>query len=125
MSTLKVACIQNCATADVDHNIDVCLKLTREAASAGARLIALPEYFSGLRTEGPRIVPVAFRETEHPVIPAFAAAARLSSDISGTARVVMSTGGSLSSSSCRFSMGDIALTDVCETTTSSSMSAFE
>ena len=76
MSTLKVACIQNCATADVDHNIDVCLKLTREAASAGARLIALPEYFSGLRTEGPRIVPVAFRETEHPVIPAFAAAAR-------------------------------------------------
>jgi len=76
MRTLKVACIQNCATADVDRNIDVCLKLTREAASAGARLIALPEYFSGLRTEGPRIIPVAFRETEHPVIPAFAAAAR-------------------------------------------------
>ena len=76
MSTLKVACIQNCATPEVDHNVEVCLKLTREAASSGARLIALPEYFSGLRTEGPRIIPVAFRETEHPVIPAFAAAAR-------------------------------------------------
>jgi predicted amidohydrolase len=76
MSTLKVACIQNCATPEVEYNIEVCLKLTREAASSGARLIALPEYFSGLRTEGPRIIPVAFRETEHPVIPAFAAAAR-------------------------------------------------
>ena len=76
MSMLKVACIQNCATPEVGHNIEACLKLTRQAASAGARLIALPEYFSGLRTEGPRIIPVAFRETEHPVIPAFAAAAR-------------------------------------------------
>jgi deaminated glutathione amidase len=76
MDTLKVACIQNCATPDVDHNIEVCLKLTRQASSQGARLIALPEYFSGLRTEGPQIIPVAFRETEHPVIPAFAAAAR-------------------------------------------------
>ena len=76
MATLKVACIQNCATPEVDHNIEACLRLTRQAASAGARLIALPEYFSGLRTEGPRIFPVAFRETEHPVIPAFAAAAR-------------------------------------------------
>jgi deaminated glutathione amidase len=76
MSTLKVACIQNCASPEVDYNIELCLRLTREAASAGARLIALPEYFSGLRTEGPRIIPVAFRETEHPAIGAFAAAAR-------------------------------------------------
>jgi predicted amidohydrolase len=76
MSTLKLACIQNCAKPEIDHNIEVCLKLTRQAASDGARLIALPEYFSGLRTEGPRIIPVAFRETEHPAIPAFAAAAR-------------------------------------------------
>jgi deaminated glutathione amidase len=76
MAKLKVACLQNCATPEVDHNIKVCLDLTRQAASAGARLIALPEYFSGLRTEGPQIVPVAFRETEHPVISAFSAAAR-------------------------------------------------
>ena len=76
MNKLKVACIQNCATPEVDHNIEVCLKLTREAAAEGARFIALPEYFSGLRTEGPKIIPVAFRETEHPAIPAFAAAAR-------------------------------------------------
>ena len=76
MTKLKLACIQNCATPEVGHNIELCLKLTREAAAEGARLIALPEYFSGLSTEGPKIIPVAFRETEHPAIPAFAAAAR-------------------------------------------------
>jgi predicted amidohydrolase len=76
MTKLTLACIQNCATPEVDRNIELCLKLTRDAAAEGARLIALPEYFSGLRTEGPKIIPVAFRETEHPAIPAFAAAAR-------------------------------------------------
>lgn len=76
MTKLMLACIQNRATPEVGHNIELCLKLTREAAAEGARLIALPEYFSGLRTEGPKIIPVAFRETEHPAIPAFAAAAR-------------------------------------------------
>jgi predicted amidohydrolase len=76
MTKLKLACIQNCATPEVDRNIELCLKLTRAAAAEGARLIALPEYISGLRTEGPKIIPVAFRETEHPAIPAFAAAAR-------------------------------------------------
>lgn len=75
MST-KVACIQNCATPDVDENIEACLRLTRQAAAAGASLIVLPEYFSGLHTVGVRIIPVAFRESEHPVIPAFAEAAR-------------------------------------------------
>jgi predicted amidohydrolase len=75
-SIVKVACIQNCATPEVEDNIATCLELTRRAAAAGAKLVALPEYFSGLRTEGVRIVPAAFREFEHPVIPAFAAAAR-------------------------------------------------
>jgi predicted amidohydrolase len=75
-STLTAACIQNSATPEVSHNIARCLELARAAAAAGARFIALPEYFSGLHTEGPRIVPVAFPEREHPVIPAFAEAAR-------------------------------------------------
>jgi predicted amidohydrolase len=75
-STLTAACIQNSATPGVSHNIARCLELTRAAAAAGARFIALSEYFSGLHTEGPRIVPVAFPEREHPVIPAFAEAAR-------------------------------------------------
>ncbi len=60
--TFTAACIQNSATPDVHHNIARCLELTRAAAAEGARFIALPEYFSGLRTEGPRIIPVAFAE---------------------------------------------------------------
>jgi len=75
-TTFTAACIQNSATPDVGHNIARCLDLVRAAATAGARFIALPEYFSGLHTEGPRIVPVAFAEGDHPVLPAFAAAAR-------------------------------------------------
>lgn len=75
-STFTAACIQNCATPDVDHNIDVTLRLARQAAADGAQLIATPEYFSGLATENGLFKPSAFREEEHPVIPAFAKAAR-------------------------------------------------
>jgi len=73
---IRAACVQNCATPDVHENIATCLRLVQKAAAAGATLIALPEYFSGLHTEGFRIVPVAFPEREHPVLPAFAEAAR-------------------------------------------------
>ena len=45
------ACIQNNATPDVRENIEVCLRLSKDAANAGAQFIATPEYFSGLRTE--------------------------------------------------------------------------
>lgn len=72
----KVACVQNCATPDVDENIEVTTGLTRAAGEAGANLVCLPEYFSGLRTEGARVHPVAFPEANHSVLPAFAAEAR-------------------------------------------------
>ncbi len=75
-SSFKAACVQNCASPDVHENIAICLRLAREAADRGARLIALPEYFSGLHTEGYRIIPVAFPERDHPVLPAFSAAAK-------------------------------------------------
>ena len=70
--TFKTACIQNCATPDVDENIAVCSRLVRQAAAEGADLIVTAEYFSGLTTENGRIYPVAFEEREHPVLPAFA-----------------------------------------------------
>ncbi|MFQ5466820.1 MAG: carbon-nitrogen hydrolase family protein [Kiloniellaceae bacterium] len=77
MSTsFKAACIQNCATPDVARNLDVTLRLTREAAAAGADLICLPEYFSGVETRDGLFHPAAFPEESHPVLPAFAAAAR-------------------------------------------------
>ena len=73
---IKVACVQNCATPDVNENIETSLRLSREAISAGAQLIATPEYFSGLKTEDGKFLPVAFEEGEHPVLPAFSAVAK-------------------------------------------------
>jgi len=72
----KAACIQNCAVPDVQKNLAVTRDLTRAAAGDGASLICLPEYFSGLDTDGSKIYPAAFLEAEHPVIPAFAEEAR-------------------------------------------------
>lgn len=74
--TFKAACVQNCATADVAENTAVTLDLTREAAAAGARLICLPEYFSGLETIDGLLHPAAFPEHDHPVLPAFSDAAK-------------------------------------------------
>ena len=71
-TVFTVACVQNCAGPEVEENLAVTRRLSREAAAAGAQLICLPEYFSGLATEGGLIHPVAFREDEHPVLPAFA-----------------------------------------------------
>lgn len=77
MSNLfKAACVQNCATPDVSHNIETCLTIAGKAASDGAQLIATPEYFSGLETKDGLIFPSAFSESDHPVLPAFADAAR-------------------------------------------------
>ena len=70
------ACVQNNATPDVDFNIETTLRLAERAADAGADLICTPEYFSGLRTENGLFHPAAFAEGEHPVLPAFAEAAR-------------------------------------------------
>ncbi len=72
----KAACIQFCAVPEIAENLATGLRLTREAAAAGAQLILLPEYFSGIRTEGSRFIPTAFREGEHPALPAFKTAAR-------------------------------------------------
>lgn len=74
--TFKAACIQNCATADVHHDIGLLTRLIGEAASAGARFIATPEYCAGLDTRDGLLAPFAAREADHPVIPALAALAR-------------------------------------------------
>jgi deaminated glutathione amidase len=74
--TLAIAVVQNRAAADFAVNLDRCLSFAAEAVRDGAKFVALPEYFSGLRADGPRIHPVAFRESEHPAIPAFAELAR-------------------------------------------------
>src|SRR4051794_11778226 len=43
---MRVAAIQLAATADKAHNLEVAERLTQAAASAGARLVVLPEMFS-------------------------------------------------------------------------------
>ncbi len=48
MSDLVVAAVQMTSTDDVEANLERCRGLVREAASAGARLIGLPENFAYL-----------------------------------------------------------------------------
>ncbi|MEP3630142.1 MAG: carbon-nitrogen hydrolase family protein [Hyphomicrobiales bacterium] len=74
-STFIAACIQNSATSDVDHNIDVASRLIRQAAKDGATFIATAEYFSGLTTQNGLFMPAAFVEEGHPVLTAFSALA--------------------------------------------------
>ena len=74
--TFKAACIQNCATPDIVHDIAVLSRLIRAAASDGARFIATPEYCAGLNTRDGLLYPVAPAEEDHPVLPAMATLAR-------------------------------------------------
>jgi len=58
----RVAALQLTSTEDVETNVETAERLIRRAASAGADLVALPENFAYLRSEGTRIawrVPVA------------------------------------------------------------------
>jgi predicted amidohydrolase len=76
-TTLKIACIQNCAGPEVAPNLPDCERLVRAAAADGAHLISLPEYFSGLDVgPGGRILAPAFAEDEHPALPWARALAR-------------------------------------------------
>ena len=67
----NIACIQNCATDNLDQTIQDCEILSREAYDAGADLICLPEFFSflNLNEEGLDVAP--FRESEHPTLASF------------------------------------------------------
>ncbi len=72
----KLACVQNCAVAEVERNIEMPGRLTREAIGQGARIVCLPEYFSGVALKGGLLHPAAFAENRHPVLQAFADLAR-------------------------------------------------
>jgi predicted amidohydrolase len=74
--TFTVALIQNCAGSEVQANIADTLAMSREAADRGAALICLPEYFSALSSEGPRLTMQAFAEEAHPALPIFSELAR-------------------------------------------------
>ena len=65
----KVAAIQMTSTTDVGSNVKKAVRLVRRAAGSGAALVALPENFAYLRSEG---APVAFRESlDGPLVATF------------------------------------------------------
>ncbi len=74
--TLKTACIQTRPRPDFDSAIEELRPLVEEAIESGARLIALPEYCGGLRSEGPKLLPPSAPERSHPVLKAIAEMAR-------------------------------------------------
>ncbi len=73
---LTVACVQNCATPDIDHNLAETEQLSRDAARDGAELICLPEYFSSLDLRGNFLLGNPYPEQDHPALPLYRALAQ-------------------------------------------------
>jgi deaminated glutathione amidase len=72
----KAACIQFSARPDVATNLATSLRLTRAAAAEGAKLVCLPEYFSGAAVVNGDLVPTALRADGEPVLSAFSGIAQ-------------------------------------------------
>jgi len=75
-NTFKVACVQNSATDNLQANIDTAEALTRQAASVGAVLICLPEYFCILEPDDSAYFEKGFYPDRHPAVEHFQALAR-------------------------------------------------
>lgn len=69
---MRVSVVQNSAADDVRANIDFAAARCREAAAAGAELIALPENFSLLHQSDDRYLSDGYEESTHPALTAFA-----------------------------------------------------
>ena len=67
-NSLTVACVQNCAGPDIDANLDIAGRLTRQAAQQGAELVCLPEYFSALDLIDDLLLGQPFPEASHPTL---------------------------------------------------------
>jgi predicted amidohydrolase len=72
----RVACVQNCADDNLARNLDESIAMVREARSAGAELICLPEYFCCIEREERLVVEHSRAEAEHPAVSTFASLAR-------------------------------------------------
>ena len=67
----NIACIQNCASDNLNSTIEDAVALTREANAAGAQLICLPEFFSFLNLDENGLDVAPYPESEHPTLSAF------------------------------------------------------
>ncbi len=65
---LNVACLQTRAFASEADALNHALVLAKQAVSAGAELLVLPEYSGGLKTEGRFFAPPVFDESKHPFL---------------------------------------------------------
>jgi predicted amidohydrolase len=72
----RVACVQFTAAVEAERNIGSARRLMDEALRAGAALIAFPEYFGGVRSDGAAYIPTAFPEGSHPVLAAMRESAK-------------------------------------------------
>ncbi len=70
------ACVQNCAGADLERNLDDAVALTRDARRAGADFICLAEFFACLDVDDAGLHVGAHAEAEHPALSRFRALAR-------------------------------------------------
>lgn len=75
-NSFKVACLQVTAGRDVAANIERASAMVREAASAGASLICLPENATLLESDQKMVPERAMYEEEHPGLPAFRSLAK-------------------------------------------------
>ena len=73
---MKIAALQMVSTPDVARNLDVAARLVAEAAAAGARLAALPEYFCLLGRRDSDKLAVAEAAGDGPIQRTLAALAR-------------------------------------------------
>lgn len=73
---MKIAALQMVSTPDVDRNLDTAMRLAAEAAAAGARLVALPEYFCLLGRSDRDKLGIAEALGEGPIQAALSAMAR-------------------------------------------------
>ena len=70
--TFTVACVQNCAGADMDANLTRAAGLVRQAGDGGADVICLPENFSCLDVgPGGKLGVGSRTEDDHPALPLF------------------------------------------------------
>jgi predicted amidohydrolase len=73
---LKIAALQMVSTPDLARNLAVALQLMAEAADAGVRLVALPEYFCLLGRSDRDKLAIAEAEGDGPIQAALACAAQ-------------------------------------------------
>ena len=68
-----VACLQNCAGADMAQNVEHALELAKEAHGDGADLLCMPEFFTCLDMDENGLSVGAYIESEHPALARFRA----------------------------------------------------